>query len=59
MNVRITREDTPHRSTLYTAREVLFEEGKLTLVQTDGEEAFFDVADAKVEIDTDSGGDEV
>ena len=58
MNVRVTREDTPHRSTLYTARAVSLEEGHMVLTAPDGEEAFFDVADAKVEIDTESGGDD-
>lgn len=57
MNVRITREDTPHRSTLYTARAIVLEEGQMTLIAKDGEESFFDVADAKVEIDTEAGSD--
>jgi len=55
MNVRVTREDTPHRSTLYSARAVQLEEGRMTIIQTDGEETFFDVTDAKVEIDTEAG----
>ncbi len=58
MNIRITREDTPHRSTLYSALTVVLEEGQMVLTAPDGEESFFDVADAKVEIDTESGGDD-
>jgi len=58
MNVRVTRVETPHRATLYSARVVEFDHGQMTIVQSDGEETFFDVTDAKVEIDTESGGDE-
>jgi len=57
MNVRVTREDTPHRSTLYTAIAIELAEGKMTLIAKDGEELFLDVVDATVEIDTDAGSD--